>query len=134
MLLQVEASFVRKTIRNYRDWVGPFVDWLEEQAKSRTVVVTSRTIKTYLKQCDRYKTPDSYYRAGTQIVDFVNHFVNEKVHLIRDQISVHKYENVNLPKEHVAPIDSWLRSRLLMIFAHADTKELKREVSKILGK
>ena len=61
-----------RTARNYKDWLTPFVGSLEAQAAERPVVVTSNTIKAYLKQCGRYNTYDSFNRAGTQIVSFVN--------------------------------------------------------------
>ena len=37
------------TFKNYNQWLTPFTDWLERQAKQRPVVVTSRTIRSYMK-------------------------------------------------------------------------------------
>ena len=56
------------------------------------------------------------------------------MHLIRDQFYKHKYDNTNLPVKHVEPIYDWLRARLREIRDGANSEELRREVSKILGK
>ena len=112
----------------------PFVAWLEEQAKDRPVVVTSLTISDYLQQCNRFKTGQSYDRAGAAIVQFVNQFVNDKVYHKKGTGFDLRGENVNLPEQYVQQIDQWLRDRLTVIKLEAAPSKLRREVSRLLGK
>ena len=96
--LQVRISRKNKTHQNYETWLTPFVAWLEEQAKDRPVVVTSTTIKDYLEQRNKYKTAESYNRASSQIVQFVNQYVPEKVHHIKGLGFDLRPDNVNFPE------------------------------------
>ena len=73
----MKISRKQRTSENQEAWLTPFVAWLEEQAIDRPVVVTSLTISDYLQQCNRFKTGQSYDRAGAAIVQFVNQFVND---------------------------------------------------------
>ena len=102
---QVRFSRKERTFQNYETWLTPFVEWIEAQAVSRPVVVTSRTISEYLEQHARYRTSETYHRVGSQIVDFVNRFLFEKVHLIKGLGFDLKHDNVNLPEQSVGPID-----------------------------
>ena len=112
----------------------PFVAWLEEQAKDRPVVVTSLTISDYLQQCNRFKTGQSYDRAGAAIVQFVNQFVNDQVYHKKGTGFDLRGENVNLPGQYVQMINGWLKSRLDVVNVLGASVKCKREVSRILGK
>ena len=68
----MRVSRKQRTADNQEVWLTPFVTWLEEQAMDRPVVVTSLTISDYLQKSNRFKTGQSYDRAGAAIVQFVN--------------------------------------------------------------
>ena len=97
-------------------------------------MVTSLTISDYLQQCRRFKTGQSYDRAGAAIVQFVNQFVNDKVFHKKGTGFDLRGENVNFPEQFVQQVDQWLRDRLARVNIEAGPVKLRREVSKILGK
>ena len=132
--LQVRISRKMRTYQNYKTWLTPFVDWLEKQAHDRPVVVTSSTIRDYLEERNKYKTAESYDRAGKQIVLFVNQYVPDKVHHIKGLGFNLRPDNVNFPEQYLLPVDKWLKDRLAQIYRMTFTGALRREISKILGK
>ena len=67
-------------------------------------------------------------------MQFVNHFVTEKVHHIKGLGFDLRHDNVNLPEQYVPAIDQWLKDRLAAIKDQADSDTLRREMSKIFGK
>ena len=96
--------------------------------------MTSSTIRDYLEQRNKYKTAESYDRAGKQIVLFVNQYVPDKVHHIKGLGFNLRPDNVNFPEQYLLPVDRWLKARLAQIYRMTSTGALKREISKILGK
>ena len=115
-------------------WLTKFVDWLDEQSRSRLVTITSQTVTYYLDTVNRFKTKESRQRVGAQIALFVNRYMIERVHLVSSFGFEHKYDNVNMPEEHVDQIDAWLRGRLTQIKHETADRKLRRETSKLLGK
>ena len=67
-------------------------------------------------------------------MQFVNHFVPEKVHHIKGLGFDLRHDNVNLPEQYVPAIDQWLKGRLAAIKGQAGSDTLQREMSKIFGK
>ena len=130
----MQISRKKSTHKNYDTWLTPFVDWLEEQAKVRPVVVTSLTIRDYLQQHRKYKTAESYDRAGAQIVQFVNQYVTDKVHHLKGLGFDLHHDNINMPEEYIERIDEWLRDRLVELQEEASSVKHRREMSKIFGK
>ena len=96
--------------------------------------MTSLTISDYLQQCNRFKTGQSYDRAGAAIVQFVNQFVNDQVYHKKGTGFDLRGENVNLPGQYVQMINGWLKSRLDVVNVLGASVKFKREVSRILGK
>ena len=121
-------------MKNYVSWLTKFVDWLDQQSRSRPVTVTSQTVTYYLDIVKRYKTKESRQRVGAQIVLFVNRYMIERVHLVSSFGFEQKLDNVNMPEEYVAKIDAWLRGRLTQIEHETADRKLRRETSKLLGK
>ena len=105
LCLQMRFSRKERTFQNYETWLTQFVEWIEAQAGSRPVVITSRIITVYLEQHTKYRTSETYHRVGKQIVDFVNRFLFEKVHLIKGLGFGLKHDNVNMPEQSIGPID-----------------------------
>ena len=101
---QVEISRKAKTVTTYSGWLTPFINWLEAKLATRPFPITSRTVSDYLVIVRKYKSSKTYQRVGAQIVEFLNRFLHEKVHLIKGLGFKLKYDNINMPKESVAPI------------------------------
>ena len=101
IVVQILKSRKASTHKDYKAWLTPFVEWLEDKAQDKHVTITSRTIVQYLTMVRNYKTKQSYDRVGKQIVDFVNRHRLDKIKLSPAIGFKLKYDNINMPLEYV---------------------------------
>ena len=83
MCIQKATVVSSDTLRNYESYLRPFVSWLMKRSQHSPTIVTSQLVKTYMDQEYRLCEKDSYDRYQRQIIDFVNQFLDAKIHAVK---------------------------------------------------
>ena len=66
-------------MRSYWSYLTPFVDWAAERAQRGVTLVSTQTKKHFMEQKYRTCGKEIYVRIYSQIVDFVNSYLETRI-------------------------------------------------------
>ena len=73
-------------------------------------------------------------RIGSQIRDFMNRYLNDRIELIKSVSHKRDSENVQMPAENIEKLHEHLVRRYIELKGKSQTDVVVREISKVLGK
>ena len=101
------------TVDNYKQWLTPWVAWLECKQDRGAVNVDSHVLKTYLDGRYLGGTFETYNRIGKEIVTFCKEYlVGSKMTLIKPLHFRRSHENVQMPDQTMKKLMGYTRTQL----------------------
>ena len=128
------SSLRSQTKKNYRDYLRPWVKWLDEKISHGPVLIDSQLIKSYLMEKYRDAEYSTYERNGRQIVLFMNRYLTSKVHFIKPIHHQRQFGGLNMPSANVEKIISALKERFIQLSEKSSTIYTRKELARVLGK
>ena len=111
------------TVDNYKQWLTPWVAWLESKQDRGAVNVDSHVLKTYMDGRYLGGTFETYDRIGNQIVLFCNQYlVGNKMTLTKPLNFMRSHENVQMPDQTMKKLMGYTRSCVADLAAKPKTK------------
>ena len=112
---QKAVSTAADTVRNYRTYLTPFVKWLEDRAKFGTILISTQSVRQFMDREYRLKQRASYKRIYSQIVDFVNQYLDKRIMIVK-AIGFRKSKSkLQFPNESVGPVHEYLKAEYEML-------------------
>ena len=107
---------------------------MDKKQEEGFVVITSQLVKAYLDEKYRKGEESTYTRVGGEIISFVNRWLVNSIKLIKTVSHKRNTENVQMPHESMVAIARFLEKKLEELKQKKQTLELKKKLSKVLGK
>ena len=97
-------------------------------------MISSQLIKVYMDQHFHTREQSTYARYQAQVVDFVNCYLNEKVHAVKAIGFKRTVKRLQFPAASVAPVHQFLLDYYHEQRSLPSTPERIRKIAKCLGK
>ena len=121
-------------MRSYWSYLTPFVDWAAERAQRGVTLVSTQTVKQFVEQ--RYRTggKETYVRIYSQIVDFVNSYLETRIRRVSASGLKKRKIKLQFPAGSVEAVHRYLASQCSTLRDKALSRATRRKMAKCLGK